>query len=163
MLLLTGAFLPHKVVDYIKRKSFASFSFNFIPIKDIPGVRILIDWIEFDQPVESLIDVGLESGSSRPNILSLLFILLLILILHLVLIVIPRFKIGVRSSKFRRAWNFVILKGCEMLTFGVYIRIVMEAYQYLLLAGISELRNIEDLDTAARIISAIIAIFLTLL
>lgn len=67
---LIGAFMPLKVIDFIRSMSFGMFNFDFIPqpfdVSTGNGAYI----ITFDQSNDYLNLIGLESGSSFVNLIS---------------------------------------------------------------------------------------------
>lgn len=125
--------LPKNISDYVLGNKFSMFSFGEIPIKDYTYAYVALDWFDVPQVREDLKNAGLESGSTLKNNFSLLFTIVLIVIFHLVIMLIPKLKISENSSKPRKVCSFMRQKIYEIFTLGVYIRLISEAFQFLLL------------------------------
>lgn len=63
LLPLIGNYMPLKVIDFILGMDFILFSFNFIPIQDIPVFHEIFILIDYAQESEYLKKAGFESGS----------------------------------------------------------------------------------------------------
>lgn len=64
LLLLTGAYIPVTIRGYLAGVEFVSFSFNFIPFKNIGLVSHFYNWLTFSHNNDNLSDIGLKSGSA---------------------------------------------------------------------------------------------------
>ena len=83
LLLLTGAFIPETVRQYLSGMDFVSLNFDFIPFIKVPLISDLYLWMKFEQTNDDLGDVGLDDGSTVVNNISFLVILLIFITLHL--------------------------------------------------------------------------------
>ena len=83
LLLLTGAFIPETVRQYLSGMDFVSLNFDFIPFIEVPLISDLYIWMKFEQTNDDLGDVGLDDGSTVVNNISFLVILVLFITLHL--------------------------------------------------------------------------------
>lgn len=90
LLLISEAFIPRDIADYIMGMDYTMFSFGFINVKDWQLISNPIKHLSYPQSSYSLYFIGLESGSGLVNILSLLFTILLITLLHLLILVLYR-------------------------------------------------------------------------
>jgi len=68
LLLITGAYLPKDIRDYISGMEFSMFSLSFLSIKSIQIVEYSIGWIDFDQSNHRIGGSGIESGIGNINI-----------------------------------------------------------------------------------------------
>ena len=83
LLILTGAFIPETVRQYLSGMDFVSLNFDFIPFIEVPLISDLYLWMKFDQTNDNLEDIGLDDGSTVVNNISFLVILLIFITLHL--------------------------------------------------------------------------------
>ena len=83
LLLLTGAFIPETVRQYLSGMDFVSLNFDFIPFIEVPLISDLYIWMKFEQTNDDLSDVGLDDGSTVVNNISFLVILLIFITIHL--------------------------------------------------------------------------------
>ena len=83
LLILTGAFIPETVREYLLGMDFTLFSFNFIPFIKIPGLSNLYSWMGFEQYNTDLNDIGVEYSNSFINNMSFLFTLLIFIAVHI--------------------------------------------------------------------------------
>ena len=83
LLLLTGAFIPETVRQYLSGMDFVSLNFDFIPFIEVPLISDLYLWMKFEQTNDDLGDIGLDDGSTVVNNISFLVILLIFVTIHL--------------------------------------------------------------------------------
>lgn len=83
LLLLTKTSIPSDVSGYITGNQFMTFSMNFIPLNKIPVIELPLEWMNFDQSLDELEEMGIISGSSLNNIIGFLFTIVLIAMTHL--------------------------------------------------------------------------------
>ena len=82
LLILTGAFIPIIVRNYLTGMDFALNIFELIPIYKVPFISDLYSWLKFGQQNSDLEDIGVEDESTTANNLSFLIMLLLFIIIH---------------------------------------------------------------------------------
>ena len=156
LLLLTGAYIPTDIVKHLCSSQFSTFSFSFIPFNQVPGVEAATEWTHFEQQDHYLDEMGLESGSSLNNNFSLFVTVTVIVPLHLLVWGLRQVKLDVGASKTKKVCAYVLNKAFEALTFNLYVRLFLEAYQHLLLSSASELYLLGT-DSAPRIVSLSLA------
>ena len=83
LLLITGAFIPRIVRQYLIGMNFVLNICGFVPSHKVPLIANLFSWMKFEQYNEDLHDIGVEDGSTVVNNLSSLIILLFLIILQL--------------------------------------------------------------------------------
>ena len=88
LLILTGAFIPKTVRQYLSGMHFVLLNFDFIPFIDVPFISDLYLWMKFDQSDDSLKEVGLHDGSATVNNISFLVIILIFIIFHVLIAII---------------------------------------------------------------------------
>ena len=153
ILILTGAYIPTTVKQYLSGMDFVQLNFDFIPFIDIPLISDLYLWMKFDQSNDNFKYVGLDYGSATVNNISFLVILLIFIIFHLPIALIyttTKSKSGLCSKLI----NII----CTIMTFTAYIRLLLENFQYMLLCSISEAYEF-DLSTKKRKVSLFLAHF----
>lgn len=64
--------VPEKLTEYIEGQSFAMINFNILPTTELPGVKIPIDWFDYEQQDEVLQSLEIESRSTFVNCFSFL-------------------------------------------------------------------------------------------
>ena len=83
LLLLTRAYMPKRVRQYLTDMNIVLFNFNFIPVYRISLIYDLYLWIKFDHNDDDLKDIGVKSGSTIVNNISTIAILILFAIIHM--------------------------------------------------------------------------------
>ena len=101
-LILTGAYIPEPIQDYLSGQTFASFNFDFIPTVDIPYVQTPIKMLNYNNTNEQLKKIGIKSGSSFVNNAGFLFSIIILICIHIFAICLPQFKPKVDESKKRK-------------------------------------------------------------
>ena len=144
--MMIDSFIPTSIRDYIESQSFALANFNFLPTANIPVVNIPVDWLDSKQPIEILQSLGLDSKSTFVNNFSFISILGVVLLIHIMLryILICRNLKEEQQSKFKRFWNWLRLKLLDIIKYAVYLRLILEAHESMLLSATSEI-NLFDL------------------
>ncbi|CAI2359943.1 unnamed protein product [Moneuplotes crassus] len=160
LLLLTQTSLPADVVGYISGNQMFSFNMNFLPIQNNVVSKVPLDWLKQNQTNIGLGDMGIESGSSFNNNFGIICTLLMLIIFHCLWSLLPRTidDDDPRDCK-EKTLKFVGWVW-KILTFGVYIRLVLEAYQNILLSSLNEIKNLESLSIQTIISASIALLFL---
>lgn len=83
LLLLTRAFIPDKIREYLLGMDFTLMNFNFIPLNEVPMISIPYNWIEYEQYDTNLQDIGVENGSTAANNLSFIVMIMMFITLHI--------------------------------------------------------------------------------
>ena len=91
MILLSGAYIPFIIVDYLSSLKATTCSFNFIPFKDIPGLDVVVEWFDTEIPISELYHFGFLSGSSFVNNFSLICIVLILFIITFIFLGLYKF------------------------------------------------------------------------
>ena len=138
LLILTGAFIPETVRQYMSGMDFVFLNFDFIPFIKIYPISDLFLWMKFGQNNGNLKDVGVDDGSTLINNIAFLIILLIFIFLH-----IPLALVNIKTRSNHGKCSKVIKIACKVMTFTVYIRLIMENYQYMLLCSISEAYKVD--------------------
>lgn len=157
LLMMIDPFIPAAIKDYLKSQGFVLVTFNFIPSGDIPGIDIPVEWMDEEQTNNILESLGIESKSTFINNLSLVVSMTCILILHFLL----RFVLicGLRSvnqSRLATFWNWLRLKFIDMIKYAVYMRLMIESHEAMLLSATSEIKLME-INATSDVFSIVIA------
>jgi hypothetical protein len=67
LLIISGAYMPKKVVDYLGGMDIILFSFDFIPADNTPGIHSMVKWFDYGEPSYYFEMVGLSSKSFFVN------------------------------------------------------------------------------------------------
>ena len=146
LLLLTKSYFPQSIINIVVGSDFAQFNLNFLPFGQVSSTNYLIDWFDWDQNDDVLYKIGVGSWSSFVNTYSYFSHLLLVIFIHIL------FALIYSLSKW---WNdhmckckilnwimYLSSKIVNFLTFGYYIRALLEACQFLLITSVSEINNL---------------------
>ena len=165
MLLLTNAFIPESIKITITGQTFELNPFESISFIDSSKYKRLIDKFNYNVNNPMLNSFNVESASTFYNWFSFLVILVLIAILHIFVYIAQKKILACREPwrwgilfKFLR---FVIIRIFEVLTFGYYIRLVLEINEYMIISSINEIHNF-DYSKTALLISLCFAHFVLL-
>ena len=138
ILLLTGAYFPEETtISFANLIQYTNFSFDFIPYSSLGFVDFIMDWFNLPVNGDLMAKVGLKSGSTLFNNTSLLINILLVLLLHLMFLVLRCILCAWWTNK--QFVKFVINKIYKLLTVGLYLRLILEAYQFLLIWSTDEI------------------------
>ena len=133
---------------------YTNFSFDFIPYPSLRFVGLIMNWFNLPVNEDLMTKVGLKSGSTFFNNISLLINILFVVFLHLMFLIIRRILCAWWKEK---QWvKFVIDKIYKLLTLGLYLRLMLEAYQFLLIWSTDEIHSFKT-STNPEITSLAIA------
>ena len=150
LLLLTKSNIPRSIVSYLSSLKATTWSFNFIPFKDIPGFDKMVNGLDFGLPDIELKYFGIISGSTFTNNFSLICIVLIFIAINSLFMLIHRLlKSKVKSKK---KWVKCLEITYQFFAFTLYIRIILEANVFLLLSSLSELYQ-WDTSSSSKILS----------
>ncbi|CAI2381600.1 unnamed protein product [Moneuplotes crassus] len=144
--LIPDYFSP-KVLNFLSKMSFTMISFDFIKFKDIPFVEAITEWVSYPQSDGYLNSIGMRSGSSVVNYLSLMAIIILIGLIHLGIFLCD---LKIENPKHRKCKKF-FNNLFKFFTFNIYIRVFMQAFVFTTLSIFSELYNANLSTTVTKI------------
>jgi hypothetical protein len=159
LILLTGAYFPPSVVKLITEGSNLSFSVNLIPIESLPAIKVVPKLMGFKQDNEYLYKMGITNGSSLATNLMFFVSLFWVIALHWVFWCVPKWKKKLVESK-KRKWLRVTMKKInDFFKFAVYIRLSIEAYQFMVLSSVYDLKKFKY-ETPKHLASLILSFIL---
>ena len=139
LLLIMKCQIPRFIEEFISKLNLATWSFNFIPFKDITGFSQLIKLFDYSISIYKLDNIGIFSGSSIANNFSLICIVLIFAWIHGCFLMISRLlKAKVNKTKKCKKW---MEKTYQFFTFSLYLRILLEASMFMMLSSYSEIFN----------------------
>ncbi|CAI2380919.1 unnamed protein product [Moneuplotes crassus] len=148
LLPLVPEYFSPKVLALLSGMGFAMMSFDFIRLNDIPFVEEVSKWVAYPQSDDYLNSLGMKSGSSVVNYLSLMIIVCLVGIIHLCIVVINESLRNSKRQKRKKFFHRLFL----FFTFNIYIRIFIQAFAFTTLSILAELYAM-NLSTALTQIS----------
>ena len=154
LLLLTGAYFPKEIVKFLEGMDFTSFSFNFIPTINALKLVSLTSWIDSNLDNEYLQVIGMNSGSAFVNNFSLICTVIFIILIHWFYWVVHRMLL--KKFTERPILLKIINSIMRILTFNIYIRITIEAYQFLVISSAYEINRF-NVENSSRKVSISIA------
>jgi hypothetical protein len=132
LLPLIGAYLPTDVYDFIVSMSFSLFNFGFLQTEERTNLDYIINYVDFEQNNEYLEDIGIGSGNSVVNIMSLMTIAILLPIEHLVI-----YFIHWLYNKAEEPEQLCLYKLCtkvySFFMLDIYVRFLYEIFLFLML------------------------------
>mmetsp|Transcript_8293 Transcript_8293/g.9401 ORF Transcript_8293/g.9401 Transcript_8293/m.9401 type:complete len:132 (+) Transcript_8293:634-1029(+) len=90
-LILSGAYLPGTLVEFIKLGTYFTFNFSFWPTFEFQGAKQVLENVDFPQMNANIKTIGLEFGSVIVNNFDLAFTIALIVIQHLLFRLFDKF------------------------------------------------------------------------
>ena len=160
LLFLTGAFIPKDIEGIITGLGICLNPFSYLQQKSKANYSFASNYFDFGLENKNLEKFGIKSDSAIVNLTSFLLSIIIIWILHfwifLIQKVLPNESKSNCWSKFLSGIHWLLQKLIVLFTFALYIRIIMETYQFILIAWVSEIYQF-DFDGIKREISIIIA------
>jgi hypothetical protein len=162
LLLLTGAYFPPLIVKILTGSNYMCFSLSVIPLATISIFKSIYSLIGFDQSNEQLYEMGLDSGSALATNLMFFISIISIIVIHLLVLLTPKWKKKDLESKQRERLRKVRKWIVDFFEFAIYIRLTIEAYQFMLLSSVYSIKMFES-ATTKQLVSLIFAFFVFVL
>lgn len=144
LLLPILVYCDQNVVQFVTGMEISLFSFDFIPIKDIPIFSQAVDFLSVEQDNEYFEEIGIESKSALVSNLQLVLVMGFIVGVHLLFT--PIYFHYLEGEGF---WHTFRIKLMSMFTFTIYIRMLVESILMILLASVAEIYDF-NISTAER-------------
>jgi hypothetical protein len=133
LLLFTGAYMPATVVQMLTGGSIPFIDLDLNYLINVPILGYPAEFLDFEQKIEHLEDIGLESGSSFTNNYSFMLSFLPLILLHLFIkFFLPNCKPRDDETLRQKCCRVSREKLIQLFEFAFYIRMVMESYQFML-------------------------------
>ena len=148
LLLLTRAYIPDDVKLVITGLKFALNPPSYFSFSSIPAYNSSLNNFNFELSNNSLSYVGVSSDSSVYNISPFIVTMLAMLAVHLVVLILNKLFAKCRTN-WKWGWLIKFMKWVtgklfNFLTFGYYIRAMLEMNQFLLICSVYEVYSFND-------------------
>ena len=161
LLILTRAFIPEDVKEWITGISFVFNPFKFFSFLNMSTVNPIANNFNFKLTDSLYNSLNMDSDSTLYNIYMFIWLMMIVLLNHIIIYIVNKYTSGCRDDwkcgKLVRAIKKLQIKTIQILTFGYYIRSVLEYNQYLLVTSIYEI-SLWNTSETLRIVSLSIAI-----
>ena len=167
LLLITGVFIPKDVITVITGMKITLNIVCYLSNPVILGLpNIALNFFNFGLSDSQLEWMSIDSDSTAVNIYSFILLIILFICIHIwILLLNSLFKRVLKPEKWilitkiQRWW---FKKLIILMTFTIYIRAIMNFYQYLLISSVFEVYYFNT-STTNKIISLVIAIIILIL
>ena len=158
LLLLTRGFIPDAMQTVISGPDFAVNPFESISFLQTNNYGSCTDKLKFNLNDSSLAALNIESISTIYNLISFFATLAYAAFVHfmfyMLIIIVNKSKY---DGKWARLVKSILTKAFEIMTFGYYIRLLMEMNEYIVVSSINEVYAFNTGETS-QIISAVFAL-----
>ena len=159
-LLLTRTYIPNDIRTVITGSGFAINFSSYIPINKISLMDSILNKFDFQLTNVSLDSFGIKSDSTIYNILPFFISLIIASILHLFVYFLNKWtsncKTDIKWGCCLRRIIKLITIVYNIMTFGYYIRALIQISQYLLVSSLSEILAFNG-STGLRKVSLVFA------
>ena len=153
LFLVIPTYIAKDVREFIEAQDIVLFNFDFIPAVEIPYLNALAEWMDAEQTVEELKNLGLESHRTFNNLFSLILILSCMWFVHMGIKLTPKATVrNENGSWLRRNWGSIRMKILNLFFYMMYVRMLLESNETMVLSTVSEIHTF-DTSTAPAIIS----------
>ena len=161
LFLLTKAFIPLDVKTVITGLKITVNPLSFISTGSMESSNSINQKFQFGLSNPILDSFGIESDSTVYNVFYLFLLPFLVALTHLGIygVQILLFRWIIRENWIAKTVKWAISKIYTILTFGYYIRFILEINQYLLVSSINEIYN-WNTSQSSRIVSLISAVLI---
>ena len=143
LLLIAGAYIPVDVQTVIIGIKFVLFPFNLTPLRQMGLIDSIMQRFDFESSNSNLDRIEMDSDSTVFNISSSIFFIWYAIMIHIWIAVLKKvmqlWREHGRYAKLIRCTKRVLNKIFEILTFGYYIRSMLEINQFALISSINEI------------------------
>ena len=163
LLLLSRSFIPQDVKATIQGSKFALNLFGYIPFSNLSVFSSVISTFDFELTNPLLDDVGISSDGIIYNIYPFITVVISVLLVHLLIYFLMLWSLNMSEDEewtwFVKIYKRILEKLYRIMTFGYYIRNVIQMSQYMLIWAIYEIYkfNTDGLITKVSLIWAFIS------
>ena len=163
LILLSRVFIPNDVKAVITGPNFAFNPYGLIPFEKVEHYSSIVNNFNFGLSNKILEPLKINSDSTIYNIMPFIDFTIFIALCHLALWItlklFSKWNTGEDANRFTKFIKWLIERVVRLLTFGYYIRSMLEINQFFLISTINE---IYEWNTSAklRIVSLIFAILI---
>ncbi|CAI2381406.1 unnamed protein product [Moneuplotes crassus] len=147
LLPLVPDYFSPKILAFLSGMGFTMLSFDFVKLKDIPFIKAIKKWVSYPQSDKYLNSIGMRSGSSVINYLSLMAFIIFLSGVHLLILLCKICMESPQKSKCKKG----IDKLFQLFTFNVYIRIFIQAFAFTTLSIFSEMYALNLSSTVTKV------------
>ena len=154
LLFLTGAFIPEDIEAVITGPSICLNPFSFLQLKTNANYSFASNYFNFGLENKNLEKFEIKSDSTIVNMTFFLLSIIIIWILHFWIFLTQ--KLLAKESKLN-FWSYLLScihwflqKLMELFTFALYIRIILESNQFILIAWVSEMYQFNFNETKRK-------------
>lgn len=148
LVLMIDPFIPDSLLKYLDGQDLVMVTFNFIPVSELPAIKTPVNWFDSEQSNEILNVLGIESRSTLVNKLPLFAIMTLIFIIHVLLRFFSCGEGAAGQSSISRFFRKVRTKVLDMIKYSLYLRLLLEAHEAMLLSSSQEIYLYELNETS---------------
>jgi cysteine-rich repeat protein len=152
LIVLLNIYLPKKVIDVLNANSCLSFSFKVPFIEKIFHLDSSLEYLDSSDSKSKYEIFGIYSESALLNILSFIILLTITGLIHLWFIPCKNLGAGHNLTKKCKLIRLVARRIWVIFTFGLYIRLIIQSYQYLTIISISGMYYM-DISNLPRLVS----------
>ena len=138
LLTISRTYIPQDIKGFITGSKFALNIFEYIPFKRLNIYPSFLNMFEFGTVNSSFDSFGINYQSTIINSYSFFICLIFIMILHIIVLLLRFIFSKWGENRFIKLMKFLTQKGYNFLTFGYYIRSVLEISQLILISSIYE-------------------------
>ena len=148
MILISGAYIPDPVKTVISGANFILNSFESISFLQSKNYDFMLSKLKFDIHNSNLATCELKSISSVYNVFSFMIFIFYIMIIHVLIFSIRKMILNYQpTNKWGKLLDFVriIIQRCyNILSFSLYIRLILEINEYFLITSLNEISNFDS-------------------
>ena len=162
LLLLVRAYIPDDIKTVITGFKIILNPPNYFKFNAVTAYNSIFDNFDFDLSNNSLNYIGVNSDSSVYNTAPFFLTLLAVIVFHLFVMIFKKLLSKCSFdwwSCFAKIFKMIFEKWYNMLTFGYYIRAILEMNHYLLICSVYEI-YIFNFSQPIRIVSLMFAILI---
>ena len=152
LIIVTQIYLPNNVVNTIIGNKIMINPFQYISLNFLSFYDDLFKWLDSTQTNNGLSEICLDSGSAIINNLSLIVVIALSVIVHflvyIVTLIISNWNNRERLNWIQKITIYLVTKALSEMTFGYYIRTMIESILILNMFTFSEIYKFSRVDTS---------------
>jgi hypothetical protein len=157
LILLLDVYLPIRILNVYNASSGFTLTFEVSFIAKIPYMGDVYEFFNFLSPRESYSMLGIDSGSTLINILSLILLLMAVWMAHIWLIPWRIAWGNENSSEDDSCFRIIYYKLWKFMNFNAYLRLMLQSYQHLFIVSVLGV-YFGNFDNSQQLVSSIASI-----
>lgn len=150
LILMACSEIPEPILSYMQGQSFSLVNLSTIPSIELPGIEIPVDWMDFEQPIDILAELDIQSRSTFVNHVTFILTVLYMIAAHVLLSTLNCIKTTPDASRLKKLICWIKKKILDIIIYAMYVRTFIEEHEILIITSTSEIYQFDNSSASSN-------------